>query len=72
MVALNASAGLLLIAFLGLPSRASAQERSGFWFDFGVGTGSLGISAGNFEDGRTGTGVVAFGLGWAVTPRVGS
>jgi hypothetical protein len=63
-------AAMLVIACMGLSSTASAQERKGVWFDFGVGIGSLGISATNFDDGRTGTGVVGLGLGWAATSRV--
>ena len=53
-----------------LASTASAQERKGFWFDFGVGTGSAGVSADDVDSTREGTGIVALRLGWALNPRL--
>lgn len=55
---------------LGLASTASAQGREGFWFQFDAGVGSIGISAGNFDDSPLWTGVSGLALGWAVSPQV--
>jgi hypothetical protein len=49
---------------------ASAQERKGFWFDFGVGLGSAGVSADGVNASREGAGIVALRLGWALNPQL--
>ena len=64
------AATLLVIACAGWPSTASAQERKGFWFDADFGLGSVGVSAGNFDDSRTAAGIFGLAAGWAVTPQV--
>lgn len=63
---------LLVAAFVLSGFRAEAQERKGFWFDFGVGAGSVGLSAdgASSEDDRIGSGVASLSLGWALSPRL--
>jgi hypothetical protein len=63
-------AAVVLVVCFGLASTASAQERRGLWFEFDVGAGSVGVSAGNFDDSRGPAGIAGLGLGWALTPRV--
>jgi len=58
-----------------LPSTATAQERKGFWASFGLGQGSVGVSAETaagrpFQDGRDGGGVVELDLGWALSQQL--
>jgi hypothetical protein len=65
---LTASALALWVA---LPSVAVAQERKGFWAEFGVGAGSIGISTDEAStEGRDGSGVTTLSVGWAVNPRL--
>jgi hypothetical protein len=52
-----------------LAATASAQERKGFWFDFGVGVGSSGISTG-IDEARDSAGIVALKLGWALNRQL--
>jgi len=62
---------------IALPSSAAAQERKGFWASFGIGAGSIGLSAEDavaqprpFQVGRDSGGVAEVGLGWAVNQRL--
>ena len=60
---------------VGLPSVATAQDRSGFWANFGVGIGSGGISAETvsgrkLEGGRDIGPAMDLGFGWAVNRRL--
>lgn len=62
---------------IALPATAIAQERKGFWGSFGLGTGSIGVSAEDavaqprpFQVGRDGGGVAELGLGWAVNQQL--
>jgi hypothetical protein len=67
-IVLTASALALWVA---LPSVALAQERKGFWAEFGVGAGSIGISTDEAStEGRDGSGVTTLSAGWAVNPRL--
>lgn len=64
------TATLLVAAWAGWPSTASAQERTGFWFDVDFGISSVGVSAENFDDSRTRSGLFGLAAGWALTPQV--
>ena len=62
---------------VALPSTAEAQERKGFWGSFGLGAGSIGVSAEDavaqprpFQVGRDGGGVAEIGLGWAANQQL--
>jgi len=60
---------------VGLPSVATAQERSGFWINFGVGSGSGSINAedlsGRRLKGGRDSGIDAdLGLGWALNRQL--
>lgn len=60
---------------IALPSTASAQERKGFWGSFGLGQGSVGVSAETaasrpFQEKRDGGGVVELDLGWALNQQL--
>jgi hypothetical protein len=64
------TAALLVIAWIGLASTASAQERKGFWFDIDGGAGSMRLSSDNGSGPREWNGVGALAAGWAVNPRL--
>jgi hypothetical protein len=58
-----------------MPSTASAQERKGFWGNFGLGQGSIGVSAQTFagtpfQEDRDAGFVGEIGLGWALNQQL--
>src|SRR5690349_23877711 len=57
---------LLLIALLLVPASAHAQERHGFWFNGGLGWGSLGCDN---CDGREGGSSGGLSLGGTLSPK---
>lgn len=65
-------AAVVGVVIVGGPRLAEAQGRRGFWFDFGVGVGSVGASADatDGDGGRTGGAVVSLDLGWALRPSL--
>jgi hypothetical protein len=65
----------IVLLSMALPSTATAQERKGFWFSFGLGKGSIGISAADaaatlVSSDRSSVGVLDIGLGWAVKQQL--
>ena len=54
----------------GLPSRAFAQERAGFWISGALGGVSTDFSADDLETGRFGFGEIFLSLGWTLTPQL--
>src|SRR5262245_8526033 len=66
---------LACVLAVALPSVATAQDRSGFWANFGVGIGSGSINAETvsgrkLEGGRDGGSPIDLGLGWAVNRQL--
>ena len=60
---------------IALPSTAAAQERKGFWGSFGLGQGSIGVSAQTFagtpfQEDRDAGFVGEIGLGWALNQQL--
>ena len=60
---------------MALPSTAAAQERKGFWGSFGLGQGSVGVSAQTFaatpfQEDRDAGFVGDIGLGWALNQQL--
>ena len=57
------------MAFMGLSSTASAQERKGFWFEMNPGVGWMHVSTDSGSGPHGWDSVGAFAVGWALSPR---
>jgi hypothetical protein len=67
---LRLAATILVTSSFALAATANAQERKGFWFDFGVGVGGLDVSAGGQDGSRDASGIAGLKLGWTLNPQV--
>lgn len=61
---------LLCVCVVLAARTVSAQERKGFWFDFGVGQGSMAVSAEGSQIDRGASGVASLDVGWAMRPSL--
>ena len=60
---------VVVLSWVALPSSAFAQNRQGFWFGFGGGYGSAGVSCDDCEEGRESSGAGYLRGGWTLNPQ---